>query len=105
MEEQEIKDRVKELRTEYLKLSQKKFGETIGLTQTTIYDMEIGKCKVTERNISIICKTHNVNERWLRCGEPPVFNEENKYITMYNSLEDKHKEVVNNVINALYDKP
>ena len=70
-----INKRVRILRTEYLKISQEKFGKQIGLKRTSIDNIEREKCKLTDRNLKAICDTHNVREEWLRTGEEPIFLE------------------------------
>ena len=117
MKEKEINIRFKKLR-EMLKLSQQKFGDTIGLKQVSIHDIEKGKCNVTSRNIERICREHNVNERWLRYGELPVFNKKidiltelkSKYnlteserylIQSFMSLNERDKKVISNSIWSL----
>jgi transcriptional regulator with XRE-family HTH domain len=65
-------ERVKKAR-KYLNLNQTEFAKTVGLTQTALSMIEIGKSKLTEKNIKLICNIHNINERWLRCGEGEMF--------------------------------
>lgn len=48
-----------------LNLSQKEFGNKIGLLQATISAIELGKSSVTSQHIITICNVFSVNEEWL----------------------------------------
>lgn len=78
--------RVKQLRNS-LGLSQKDFGEAIGLSKSTVCAIEKGCHQLTERNVTIICDTFNVNPEWLRTGEGEMFLASPK-----SSVEDLRKE-------------
>jgi transcriptional regulator with XRE-family HTH domain len=64
--------RIREVR-KLLKMSQKDFGNKLGLTQTTLSMIEIGKSVIVEKNVKLICTTFNINEHWLRTGEGEMF--------------------------------
>lgn len=72
-----IADRLKIIRNESgadgKKLSQAEFGKRIGITQTGVASYETGQSNVSDRVIETICREFNVNERWLRTGEGPMF--------------------------------
>lgn len=68
-----MKNRVKELRKNYLKLSQEEFGKSIGISRSNIANIEVGRVNITDRNIKDICTVYNVNETWLRTGEGEMF--------------------------------
>lgn len=68
-----MNNRIRFLRKNILTLSQKNFGEKIGLKQSTINDIESGKNKLTDSNLKLICKVFNINEEWLRNGIEPIF--------------------------------
>lgn len=65
--------RLRELRKS-LKLTQQDFGSKIGLSNTSIGNIENGVINLTDRNISLICSAYNVNESWLRDGQGEMFN-------------------------------
>lgn len=67
-----MKNRVKELRKS-LGLSQESFGEKLGVTKSSVSNMESGRFNVTDTIVKLICKEFNVNEYWLRDGEGPMF--------------------------------
>ncbi|MBR4905173.1 MAG: helix-turn-helix transcriptional regulator [Selenomonadaceae bacterium] len=68
-----MKDRVRQLRTEKLGLTQKAFGQKIGLGTQAINDIEKGRNALTDRNIEAICNTFGVNPDWLRNGAGEIF--------------------------------
>nr|DAP45362.1 MAG TPA: helix-turn-helix domain protein [Caudoviricetes sp.] len=67
-----MNDKVKELR-KHLNLTQKEFGERIGLKPNSISDIENGKNSLTDIVLKSICKEFNVNEEWLRTGKGEMF--------------------------------
>lgn len=64
--------RLKELRKK-LDLTQQEFAEKIGIKRNTIATYESGRNEPIDAVISLICKTYNVNEDWLRYGEGDMF--------------------------------
>lgn len=70
----ELKDRIRKIR-KIFKLTQKDFGELIGTTQNSIGNYETGHRSPSAAAINNICKTFNVNEKWLRTGEGKIFSE------------------------------
>jgi transcriptional regulator with XRE-family HTH domain len=67
-----ILDRIRLVR-KTLGLNQEEFARRIGLTQTALSMIEIGKVALTEKNIKLICATFDVNENWLRTGKGEMF--------------------------------
>lgn len=65
-------ERIKELR-KALGLTQKEFGERIGIKSNTVATYEIGRNNPIDAVISLICREFNVNETWLRTGEGEMF--------------------------------
>lgn len=68
----EINKRFIVLRKE-LGLSQRKIGESIGLSNSGISNIENGIRSVTEQHIKLLCAEFDVNEEWLRTGEGEMF--------------------------------
>lgn len=65
-------ERLKYIRKD-LKMSQEKFGETLGVTRDVINNLERDRNKTNnEAMLRLICRTHNVNYFWLteELGEP-----------------------------------
>ena len=73
-----MNNRIKELR-KYLKLTQAKFAEMIGLKATAIGLYESGDRNITEQTIMLLCSIFNVNEEWLRTGEGEMFKQEKEH--------------------------
>lgn len=64
--------RIKAVRNE-LKLTQDKFAAQMGVKKNNIACYETGKSRPSDSVISLICRTYNVNEEWLRTGEGEMF--------------------------------
>ena len=68
-----IAERTKFLRTEGLgkKMSRREFAEPMGISEGTIQNIEESRYKgeVPESTLNLICKTYNVQYRWLTKGE------------------------------------
>jgi transcriptional regulator with XRE-family HTH domain len=77
--ENNIPERLKEMR-KALKLTQAEFARRIGLTQTALSMVEVGKTPLTEKNLHLICSTFNVGEKWLRDGEGEMFGDASPYL-------------------------
>ena len=56
-----------------LGINQGEFARKIGLSQNAVSMIEVGKSKLTAKNLKLICITFNVNEKWLRTGEGEIF--------------------------------
>lgn len=68
-----MNSRIKEIRKS-LNITQSDFGKQIGLTQSTINEIEHNRCNINDRHIISICSRFNVNEEWLRNGIGEMFN-------------------------------
>lgn len=73
-----ILDRIRLIR-KTLGLNQKEFALQIGLTQTALSMIEVGRIGLTEKNIKLICATFAVNEDWLRIGTGEMFGPMSPY--------------------------
>lgn len=82
--------RIREVR-KILRLNQTEFGKAIGITHSSLSDIENGNCTITERIIIAICLRFNVNENWLRHGKGNIFIEKNikydEFFTLYDKLK------------------
>ena len=67
-----MNERIRKLRRE-LDLTQQEFAERIGIKRNTVAMYETGRNAPIDAVISLICKTFNVNENWLRTGEGDMF--------------------------------
>lgn len=59
---------------ESLKLSQREFGEKLGVSRDVISNIEYGRVQPKELFIRHLCQQYKVNEHWLRTGEGQMFN-------------------------------
>ena len=66
-------ERIKELRT-VLGLTQQQLADSLGIKRNTIAKYETGRGDPIDAVVSLICKTYNVNEKWLRNGDGPMFS-------------------------------
>lgn len=70
----DIRDRIRYLREEILKIKQSDMSLRLGLKQGSLSDIERKKTKtVTDRVINDICREYSVNESWLRYGQGEIF--------------------------------
>ena len=67
-----VKDRIKAVRLA-LKLSQREFGERLGVSRDVISNLEYGRVQPKELLLRHICALYGVNETWLLRGEGPMF--------------------------------
>jgi transcriptional regulator with XRE-family HTH domain len=73
-----ILDRIRLVR-KTLGLKQGEFARRIGLTQTAMSMIELGKTALTDKNIKLICATFTIDEDWLRTGKGEMFGVESPY--------------------------
>lgn len=114
-----MNERIMQIRVEQ-KLSQKDFGEIIGLSRSMISCYEKGLRKITERSMNDICREFSINKEWLLTGENEMYisreedtvlinifdeilNSDNKnlkeLIRRISILEDKHINLLNQLVN------
>ena len=85
-----MNERLRNLR-EILNLKQNEFANEIGLTTSSISDMERGQAPITERTIIAICSKFKVNEEWLRNGKEPIFLKyDKKHDEFFSIFKDLH---------------
>lgn len=80
--------RIKAIRNA-LKMNQKEFAKHLGLGQSTLAMIEVGKRTFSDKHVKVICATFNVNEEWLRTGKGEMFNSslyENELIEIFDNL-------------------
>lgn len=68
----ELNERIGVIRR-HLKLTQKAFGEKIGVAGNTVTNYENGRREPMEATIKAICREFNVNYDWLKYGEGDMF--------------------------------
>ena len=93
-----MNERIKELRKN-LKLTQQEFADALNIKRGAVANYEIGRNEPIDAVISLICKTFNVNEEWLRTGEGEMFEQmtEQQKLLKYTGmlLKDKDSAIVN----------
>lgn len=71
----ETHERIKELRKNYLNLSQEAFGKCLGVSRSVINNIERNVLARPDQKLSLIrlmCKEFNVNEDWILNGNEPM---------------------------------
>lgn len=93
-----MNERIKKLR-KTLDLTQREFGERLGIKGSTIANYELGRNEPIDAVLSLICREFNVNDEWLRTGNGEMFEEltEQQKILKYTALllNDKDSAVAN----------
>lgn len=67
-----MNERIKYLRKDILKLSQKDFSDKLGLSENFVWMVEKGNRAPSDRTISDICRIFDIQEDWLRHGLEPM---------------------------------
>lgn len=80
-------ERLKMIRAER-KMNQSEFSKALGIGQSTLAMMEVGKREITDRHIKTICAIFGVNEKWLRHGIGDMFIETEE--TIISSLATEY---------------
>lgn len=116
----EIYDRVKNLRKDFLHLTQDEFSKKLNISRANVANIESGRVSITERTIQDICRIFSINEDWLRFGhgdiERPPMGKGNElveliadlvqtdddfskqFIIEYLKLSDDEKEVIKKIM-------
>lgn len=64
--------RIKEIRRA-LGLNQIEFAKRLGLSQSTLAMIEVGRRSFSDKHIKLICSEFHINETWLRTGVGEMF--------------------------------
>lgn len=67
-------NRIKAIRNA-LKLSQREFGEKLGVSRDVISNIEYGRVLPKKLLLRHICQLYKINEHWLETGEGEMFDE------------------------------
>ena len=71
-----MNERIKELRAALGGISQREFGEALGIGKSAVCRIESGAVALTEANAIRICEKFNVRREWLLTGEGEIFQPE-----------------------------
>jgi transcriptional regulator with XRE-family HTH domain len=100
-------DRIRLIRKE-LNLNQGEFAKRIGIKQTAMSMIELGRVALTEKNIMLICATFGINENWLRTGDGQMFATispyEKELLSVFSKLTPDTQEFVLDMARKLLDK-
>ena len=92
-----IGERLKLIRKES-GLNQTEFGARINLSQTTIGLYESDNRVITDRALSQICSTFNINEEWLKTGEGEMRRATSPLFLRDSSLDATDREIIESYI-------
>lgn len=56
-----------------LEMNQADFAKRLGLSQSTLAMLELGKRNFNEKHLKLVCSAFGVREGWLRGGEGDMF--------------------------------
>ncbi len=91
-------NRLKEAR-KTLHLSQREFGERLGVSRDVISNIEYGRVPPRDLLLKHICEVYNIREEWLRTGEGPMFDNSprasqklDEAISIFQSLRPEFQE-------------
>lgn len=104
-------ERIREVRKS-LKMTMDQFGERIGVTKSTISNIENGNRNATEHMIKSICREFEVNEEWLRTGTGDTFKEMtadeqayNRFGYIMENASPAKKAVLSMLLELVYSAP
>ncbi|MGP3783658.1 helix-turn-helix domain-containing protein [Paenibacillus sp. 1A_MP2] len=102
-------DRIKAIR-EALKMSQREFGERLGVSRDVISNLEYNRVPIKELMIKHICERYGVDERWLASGEGDMFLSEwqsnkklDEAIAIFKELQPEFQDFALEQIRKLAD--
>lgn len=72
-----MRSRIKAVRKS-LGLSQRAFGEKLGVSRDVINNIELGRVEPKGLFLQHFCEQYNINEDWLNTGEGDMFLKESK---------------------------
>lgn len=99
-----MNERIKKLR-KALDLTQRKFGERIGVKGNTIAQYEIGRNEPIDAVISLICREFSVSETWLRTGEGEMFqplSPDDELSQVFSAIAASDDELIKRIIRAYW---
>lgn len=99
-----LHDRIKKLR-KALDLTQREFGERIGVKPNTIATYEIGRNEPIDAVISLICREFSVSETWLRTGEGEMFqplSPDDELSQVFSAIAASDDELIKRIIRAYW---
>lgn len=102
-------NRIKAVR-EALRLSQREFGEKLGVSRDVISNIEYERVQPKELLLRHMCELYNVNEHWLQTGEGDMFdNDPKEYrkldeaLSIFKSLRPEFQDYALEQIKKLHE--
>lgn len=94
-----MKSRIQAIR-KALRLSQREFGERIGVSRDVISNIEYGRVHPKPLLLRHICELYNVNAQWLETGEgamftaapPHISKKEEEALRLFQALRPEFQE-------------
>jgi transcriptional regulator with XRE-family HTH domain len=94
-------------------MNQQKFAKRIGLTQTYMSMIELGKTTTSDKNIKLICAEFGINENWLRTGNGEMFGtvlpHEKELLSIFNKLPPDTQKIIldlaRNILKQIRNDP
>ena len=103
-----MKERIKAVR-KALGLTQQKFAEQAGMSRDAYAKYETGENKPSIATVSLICRTFNVDEVWLRTGVGEMFrprSREDEIAAFFGDvLSDRAPEVQRRLVSLMAKLP
>lgn len=85
-----------------LNLTQKQFGERLGIKQNTVTQWECERIRLADSTIKHICVEYGINEDWLRNGKAPVFQArfrgKNKFEEYFPNMSPKTTALIRTIM-------
>lgn len=104
-----LANRVKIVR-EALNLSQREFGENLGVSRDVISNIEYGRVQPKKLLLQHMCQQYKVNEHWLETGDGEMFDEsfesDDKFdeaLSIFKSLKPEFQEYALDQIKRLVE--
>ncbi len=116
-----MNERLLELRTVYLKLSQEEFGNKIGVSRAAVSRYESGDRSLSESILLSICRVFHVNYHWLVYDEGDPFSNvpetvvdeiaeeyeldeiDRKMLEKYLSLSRNQRQVIKDYLRSVFN--
>lgn len=99
-----MNERIKKLR-KTLDLTQQEFADKIGMKRNTVANYETDRNEPSNSVITLICKTFNVSEAWLRTGEGEMFvqqSADDELAQVFAAIAASDDELIKRIIRAYW---
>lgn len=99
-------ERIRELRKNYLHMSQTEFGKRLGVSRSVVKNIELDALARPDQKLSLIklmCKEFSVSEEWLLNGTGPMLLQDNTSISRRMASEYRLSERECAVVSAFLE--